>query len=413
MKQNRKDPFELLLRKHLSSEGLSKRGAQCPDENWMAAYLEGTQIKQRNADFEKHLLQCLRCQAELSLLLKSAGMEDESKSSTYPALPTVPSQRRWLDWMRPLTFKPVFALVVVGFVSVFVGYRLIRESKVNAPAEQAAQSLSKEMSLPEPNRNVSSSEGLEIANQKPVDRNSVDSRKGPHSSPSDSERANAAKERPFSERESKQQTDRFDKADATEPFARSKPDEEAREAPSAPPAAPLPASPESDLKDSSSSQDTSRNLRSQSARQARAKRPPERLSGAHPTGSAGAVAQEKINSGARSERDQAAEMTELAPEKRKEGLAASSAIAARDLHSPERIEVAGKLFELRDHVWTDTAIQEDEAVQAEVIPIPSREFQNRRAALTPFEAVLSRPEDVLIKLDHKVYRLRKLRNTRG
>jgi hypothetical protein len=412
MKQNRKDPFELLLRKHLSSEGLSKRGARCPDENWMAAYLEGTQTKQRNADFEKHLLQCLRCQAELSLLLKSAGMEDESKSSTYPALPTVTSQRRWLDRMRPLTFKPVFALVVVGFVSVFVGYRLIRDSKVNAPAEQVAQSLSKEMSLPEPNRNVSSSEDLEIANQEPVDRNSVDSRKGLHSSPNDSERANAAKERPFSERESKQQTDRFDKANAIEPFARNKPDEEVREAPSAAPAAP--ASPESDLKDSSSSQDTSPPiLRSQSARQAPAKRPHERLSEAHSTGSAGAVAQEKINSGARSERDQAAGGTELAPERRKQKLAASSATAAKGVHSPEKIEVAGKLFELRDHVWTDTAIQEDEAVQAEVIPIPSREFENRRAALTPFEAVLFRPEDVLIKLDHKVYRLIKLRNTRG
>ena len=43
----------------------------------MAAYLEGSQSEHFKKTFERHLLQCDRCQAEMALLLKT-GVDGSS-----------------------------------------------------------------------------------------------------------------------------------------------------------------------------------------------------------------------------------------------------------------------------------------------------------------------------------------------
>jgi len=56
MNAEKKNPFEQLLKSHLSGS-LSRAPAEsCPDENWMAAYLEGSQSEPFKKIFERHLL---------------------------------------------------------------------------------------------------------------------------------------------------------------------------------------------------------------------------------------------------------------------------------------------------------------------------------------------------------------------
>ena len=84
MSPEKKDPFGRLLKNHLSAS-LSRPPAEpCPDENWMAAYLEGSQSEQFKKTFERHLLQCDRCQAEMALLLKT-GLTEAQTMATVAA----------------------------------------------------------------------------------------------------------------------------------------------------------------------------------------------------------------------------------------------------------------------------------------------------------------------------------------
>ena len=64
MSPEKKDSFEQLLKNHLSTLPSRPSTESCPDENWMAAYLEGSQSEHFKETFERHLLQCDHCQAE-------------------------------------------------------------------------------------------------------------------------------------------------------------------------------------------------------------------------------------------------------------------------------------------------------------------------------------------------------------
>src|SRR5262245_66227494 len=75
MSSEKKNPFEQLLKNQLTASLSRPLPVACPDENWMAAYLEGTQGEHFKKTFERHLLQCHRCQAELALLLRSETMK--------------------------------------------------------------------------------------------------------------------------------------------------------------------------------------------------------------------------------------------------------------------------------------------------------------------------------------------------
>ena len=132
MSPEKKNPFEQLLKSHLSAS-LSRPPAEpCPDENWMAAYLEGSQSDHFKKTFERHLLQCDRCQSEMAFLLKTHQTEAKPMPSVLGAEPSPRSNLLALlfSWTRAATFRPVFAILLVSVVTGVVGYRLLRDDRI-------------------------------------------------------------------------------------------------------------------------------------------------------------------------------------------------------------------------------------------------------------------------------------------
>ena len=132
MSPEKKNPFEQLLKSHLSAS-LSRPPAEpCPDENWMVAYLEGSQSDQFKKTFERHLLQCDRCQSEMAFLLKTHEKEAKPMPSVLRAEPSPRSNLLALlfGWTRAATFRPVFAILLVSIVTGVVGYRLLRDDRI-------------------------------------------------------------------------------------------------------------------------------------------------------------------------------------------------------------------------------------------------------------------------------------------
>jgi hypothetical protein len=132
MSAEKKNPFEELLKSHLSAS-LSRAPAEpCPDENWMAAYLEGSQNDHFTKTFEQHLLQCDRCQSEMALLLKTHETELR-RIRLSPRLNRVLGSNLLTDlfgWTRAAAFRPVFAILLVSVVIGVVGYRVLRDDRV-------------------------------------------------------------------------------------------------------------------------------------------------------------------------------------------------------------------------------------------------------------------------------------------
>ena len=71
-----------------------------------------------------------------------------------------------------------------------------------------------------------------------------------------------------------------------------------------------------------------------------------------------------------------------------------------------RIEVGGKRFDLSDGIWKDSSILPEDD-KPTLVGMNSPDFEKYRKQLAPYHSVLSRPEDVLIKLQTKVYRIQK------
>src|SRR5262245_21512201 len=118
MSAEMKNPFEQILKKHLSASAVRPAAEPCPDENWMAAYLEGSKSEHFKKTFEQHLLQCNRCQSEMALLLKCGVNEAPSLPIISPASNPL---ERFFGWTRVLAFRPAFAILLVSVVTGVVG----------------------------------------------------------------------------------------------------------------------------------------------------------------------------------------------------------------------------------------------------------------------------------------------------
>jgi hypothetical protein len=117
----------------------------------------------------------------------------------------------------------------------------------------------------------------------------------------------------------------------------------------------------------------------------------------------------------RTERDDQTETasTRAKDEKKQSLEGARSQALGLAVGPPQRIEAGGKLFELRGDLWRDSSISENGQASPVVIGLPSPEFESLRKVLGPYQPVLSRPEDVLIKLNDRIYRIKKLQKTRN
>jgi len=132
MSPEKKNPFEQLLKSHLSASLSQPPAEPCPDENWMAAYLEGSQSDHFKKTFEQHLLQCDRCQSEMAFLLKTHETEAKPVPSVLTAEPS-PSNNLLsvlFGWTRAATLRPVFAILLVSVVTGVVGYWLLRDDRI-------------------------------------------------------------------------------------------------------------------------------------------------------------------------------------------------------------------------------------------------------------------------------------------
>jgi hypothetical protein len=89
-----------------------------------------------------------------------------------------------------------------------------------------------------------------------------------------------------------------------------------------------------------------------------------------------------------------------------EGKGEAGAFAVSEVTAVSQIEVGGKRFDLSDGVWKDASILPDDPSPT-VVNMLSPDFEKYHKQIAPFQQVISRPEDVLIKLHNRVYRINK------
>ena len=420
MSQDQKDNFEQLLKRELAADHLD--GTDCPDENLMAAYVENAQSSKERARVEKHLLQCARCQAELLFLVQSS--EERYKPAVRTGSSDVISNTlsSWLQWIRPTPWKPVFAILIIAVVSSFLGYRLFQEqtpvSVINS--ERVAQSMQKEIPFSTADSPPTSTppEATVLNDERQPQRGAEAGSSGVRLNSSTAPNGTEFKERRSS-----------DATPIREPYAQEPPasprDKARQEVPSRTTGlaeiasaakgstASKPAEIANDRKDGELREKTANGA----AQESKAAAPPavEELRRKADTSNKerdeDSTLLSQPKSGARNEvsRNEERQAGDLFAKKQKldTGGAKSSGVAGGTPGTPARLEVAGKTFDLRDQVWTDKEITSEESDRAIPVSVPSPEFERLRPALKHFTAVVSRPEDVLIKLDHHTYRLRK------
>jgi len=421
MSPEKKDPFEQLLKSHLSAS-LSRPPAEaCPDENWMAAYLEGSQSDEFKKTFERHLLQCHRCQSEMAFLLKAGGTAANPMPSVLPAEPGPRSNLLTVlfGWTRVAAFRPVFAILLVSVVTGVVGYRLLRDDGIlrersvettesKAPRSsawadadnQAAAPVNNEKSLgqetrvtsePSPVRRNAAEDRLEAARESPAQPS--DLRNGKSNSQDREMKDAFAKEPPSSapaepNRDASGRLERRDVAVSSQPL----PEQLQKESLSA------------SVADRQSSQLEIKADEKPANAQKQAMRP------AAPAGARSALG---ALSARKAEQDKPANEEEIAADsagKKKQALAESKgeagAFAASEARTISHIEVGGKRFDFSDGLWRDASILPDDP-RPTVVNTHSPDFQRHRKQLAPYQPVISRPEDVLIKLHNRVYRIQK------
>ena len=418
MSPEKKDPFEQLLRNHLSASLSRPPAESCPDENWMAAYLEGSQSEPFKKTFERHLLQCDRCQAEMALLLKTGVREAQPQALGVPAESSPGSSllRLLVGWTKATAFRPVFAILLVSVVTGVVGYQLLRDKPILQLRQvETAESTSG-------NSSPLAVAGKTSASQPPQQHpQSLKSESSPVRREADQDRleaARASQAQPGDLRnrgKTNSAESELKDAFAAEPPS-TVPAESNRDAVGGPKrrdmAVASQTSPEPLQKESLSGAAIDRqNSQLQTKADEASAKPQNQVMPAAPPPARPAL-------GALSEKkavlDNLADAKEApavgASVKKKqvlaEGLGQTGASAAFGAKAVSRIEVGGKQFDLSDNIWKDASILPDDPGPTRV-NVNSPAFEGHRKQLLPYQAVISRPEDVLIKLHNQVYRIQK------
>ena len=425
MSPEKKDPFEQLLKNHLSASLSRPSTESCPDENWMAAYLEGSQSEHLRKTFEQHLLQCDRCQAEMALLLKTGVTEAQPKPSAVAAEPRPRSNLLTLlfGWTRATAFRPVFAILLVSVVTGVVGYRLLRD-------EQILQKRSIE-TTESTHRNSSPLADADESAAQSIDDHKRQEPKQSLKSESSPVRREAAQDRLEAPGASQAQPVDLRNKGKTNSQENEMKDAFAAEPPSTVPAESnrvavggskrrdmavgsqtLPEPLQKESLSAAAVVDRQNSQLQTKADEASAKpknqvmptaaQPPARPA-------LGALSERKAEQDKLADAEEARAVGASVKKKQVlvEGPGQTGASAAAEANAVSRIEAGGKRFDLRDNVWKDASILPDDTMPPILVSVHSPEFERRRKQLAPYQVVLSRPEDVLIKLDSRVYRIQK------
>jgi hypothetical protein len=439
MKRETQETFNALLRKHLTKvQALGKASLPCPDENTVVAYTEGSLPENLKQDFEKHAAFCSRCQQELALFLKT--QKGPEFVSSLP-LPSAGSRGNWrmsilggFERLRHWGLKPALAIFIVTLISGFLGYELLLEhhldkasssrlAKTASPNRPAAMEESNSALTPEAEREQreqesSAARGRDEKTTAVSSRFTSNKKSAVSNSPVPvppvtlSDTPKGRNER-TALRENRAIQSRRDEADR---MATANSDLEAhqKERPKAEP----PLFPPSIRTPAESSEQKSGAITV----------PNQKRSSSPSFGAIGEASREaqsdtraasssKIQ-GARAETKKDMDRLRKAkiagrpvgetPQKqdKPEAARASNALPVAELLNANqfsRLEVAGKTFELRNNVWTDSSIDENEKLAPTLVYKNSPRYRDQMKALSAYQTVLSRPEDCLIKYEGKIY----------
>jgi hypothetical protein len=119
------------LIKNMLSMGARKSSGSCPDENLMAAYLEGSLTSSEKSEFESHVSDCASCREILAVSIRLQPQE----SSRLQATP-VTSKRTLFRFSIPI---PVLGVLLIAAVLAGVLFRHTSRQSINAPKEQVAE----------------------------------------------------------------------------------------------------------------------------------------------------------------------------------------------------------------------------------------------------------------------------------
>ena len=421
MSPEKKNPFEQLLKSHLSASLSQPPAEPCPDENWMAAYLEGSQSDHFKKTFEQHLLQCDRCQSEMAFLLKTHETEGKPMRSVLRAEPS-PSNNLLsvlFGWTRAATLRPVFAILLVSVVTGVVGYRLLRDDRIlSERSVETAESKTPKTVWPEAEKAPAPS--------------SVNDQKSPEQKPSATPEPSMVRRQAVDDRLEAARESQAQSGDLRNKMKSNSQDREMKDGFAAEPPAAAPAEPNRNANDRLERRDTAVSTqalpeqlqkeslsasavgRQNSQLETKADETTANTKTVQPAAPAGARSMRGTLPARKMEQDtpvnvEQASAADAAPKKKQvlaEGKGEAGAFAASEATAVSQIEVGGKRFDSRDGLWRDASILPGDP-RPTVVNMLSPDFEKYRKQLAPYQAVISRPEDVLIKLHNRVYRIQK------
>ena len=427
MKQDDREQLEVLLRKQLEEQPVTARDREdCPDPNWISAYLEGGLSPVLKTSVESHISECRRCQEELAFLLKTYPGEPVKQEERAQQSET--QWREWLGlgWFKPVFLKPVFAILVVALLSGVVGYKFLFEQKraedkatdiagaIMKPAEPPTQ-IQKEPADSESGTTMNNRPALDSIQPggKPDssaeqlgsyqdhraanERQRYSALQEGQSSLSKNESRNSKAAEVFREEPNKLRENEPPRKDLNDQPAAAP---QAAAATAGPPPASAPAinqvMPERDsgAKEQQPMQDKKVVGQLQAGKEATGQ-----LTGSSVMAKRAMTAKQKSN--------MSDEVASTAKTEESKGGVSSVGGVGGALAQPRQIRLSGKTFELRQNVWVDLAIGKEGEYAPIVIRKGSPEYLELAKELSIYQDVLNHPEDCLIKLNEHVYRIQK------
>jgi hypothetical protein len=426
MKQDEREQLEVLLRKQLEEEPVTARDrADCPDPDWISAFLEGGLSPALKTSVESHISECRSCQEELALLLKTYPGEPVKQEEIAQQSETQWSEWLGLGWFKPVFLKPVFAILVVALLSGVVGYKFLFEQKRGEDkATEIAGAIMKPAEPPIQNQKepADSESGTTMNNRPALDSIQPE---GKSDSMAEKPRSNqdyrAANEelRYSALQEAQSSLSKDDSRNGRTEVFREEPNKlrekepprkdlndqpaavpQAAAATAGPPPASTPAlnqvmaERDSGAKEQQPMQDKKVAGQLQAGKEATGQ-----LTGSGVVAKRAMAAKQKSNMA-----DEVASAAKA--EESKGGFSSVGAVGGALAH-PRQIRLSGKTFELRQNVWVDLAIGKEGEYAPIVIRKGSSEYLELAKELSIYQDVLNHPEDCLIKLNEHVYRIQK------
>jgi hypothetical protein len=387
------------------------------------AYLEGSQGEPFKKAFEQHLLQCDHCQSEMASLLKSGVMEAQPQpvAQAASASPRGNLFALLFGWTSMRAFRPVFAILLVSVVTGVVGYQLIREDRVlqERPLETAESAQRKNSAGPDTG---SFSAAPSVDNLKPQEEKPSLKVEAPprREIAQDGLEGGMTSQTQSTDLRSRAKTNR-QRGEMKDAFAAEPPQAvpmdsnrntiggpERRNVSVASQSSPELLRKESSADSESERRDSQLQAKADEVAATKAKIPvlPAAPAAARPV--VGAISEKKMEQDKPAAAQEVRTPSALANKKQVfvQSAGQAGAATAAETKAVSRMEAGGKVFDLSDGVWRDVSILPNDPLPT-VVNTNSRDFEKHRKQLAPYQAAISRPEDVLIKLQNRVYRVQK------